>query len=62
MHNASGSCNILKKVVKQLGIHLAKLGSAALTLPHRYDLFRDLKKTYCEKLLYATLVHRATTM
>ncbi len=40
-----GAANILKKVAIQLGISLAEVGRAALTLPKRYDL-SNMKKSY----------------
>ncbi|MEC4812970.1 MAG: transposase [Scytonema sp. PMC 1069.18] len=58
--NAAG--NILRKVASQLGVSLVKLGRAAMTLPHRYDLFNDLKKTFRTKLRSVALAHGATSM
>ncbi|WP_424098269.1 RNA-guided endonuclease InsQ/TnpB family protein [Moorena producens] len=43
--DCNGAANIIKKVTTQL-IDLAKVGRGALTLPHRYDIFRSLKKSY----------------
>jgi putative transposase len=36
--NLNGAGSILKKVATQLGISLAEVGKAALTLPKRYDV------------------------
>ncbi len=44
--DCNGAANILAKVATQLGISLVKVGRAVLTLPHRYDLFHDLKKSF----------------
>ncbi|NEO41300.1 MAG: IS200/IS605 family element transposase accessory protein TnpB [Moorea sp. SIOASIH] len=43
--DCNGAANIIKKVTTQL-IDLAKVGRGVLTLPHRYDLFSSLKKSY----------------
>ena len=43
--DANGSGNILRKVSTQLGISLAKVHGAVLTLPKRYEL-TDLSKSY----------------
>lgn len=47
--DANGGANILRKVATQLGISLAEVGRAVLTLPQRYDIFSNLKKSYREK-------------
>ncbi|KYC41401.1 transposase [Scytonema hofmannii PCC 7110] len=60
--DCNGAANILAKVARQLGVSLVKLGSAVLTLPHRYDLFRDLKKTFRTTGLCVSLDHGATSM
>ncbi len=44
--DCNGAANIARKVARQLGLDLAKLGRAALTLPHRYNLFSDLTRLY----------------
>ncbi|EGJ34599.1 MULTISPECIES: IS200/IS605 family accessory protein TnpB-related protein [Moorena] len=44
--DTNGAANIARKVATQLGLDLAKVGSGSLTLPHRYDLFNSLKKSY----------------
>jgi len=52
--DANGGANILAKVATQLGLSLAEVGRAALTLPKRYDVFSDLRKSYrkrCEACL-----------
>ena len=43
--DCNGSASILRKVATQLGINLAEVGKAALTLPKRYDL-SCLSKSY----------------
>ncbi|MEQ8962928.1 MAG: transposase [Coleofasciculus sp. C2-GNP5-27] len=47
--DCNGAGNILKKVAIQLGLNLAKVGRGSLTLPKRYDLFSNLKRSYREK-------------
>jgi putative transposase len=47
--DANGAANIMAKVAAQLGFSLAEVGRAVLTLPQRYDVFSDLKKSYREK-------------
>ncbi|AOY82835.1 transposase [Moorena producens JHB] len=44
--DCNGAGNIARKVAKQLGLDLTKVGRGALTLPHRYDVFNSLKKSY----------------
>jgi putative transposase len=60
--DCNAAANILRKVASQLGISLVQLGRAALTLPHRYDLFSDLKKTFRNSLRSVALAHGATSM
>ncbi len=52
-----GSANILKKVKTQLNLDLAKVCRGALTLPKRYDLYKNLNKLYrkrCEGAFLST--------
>lgn len=51
--DCNGAANIIKKVATQLGVDLTKVGMGSLTLPKRYDLFTNLKRSYREKC-YAT--------
>lgn len=44
--DCNGAANILRKVATQLGINLAEVGRAVLTLPQRYDLFSSLRRSY----------------
>jgi putative transposase len=44
--DCNGAANILRKVATQRGLSLAEVGRAALTLPQRYDIFSDLRKSY----------------
>ncbi|NEQ88657.1 MAG: IS200/IS605 family element transposase accessory protein TnpB, partial [Moorea sp. SIO2I5] len=44
--DCNGAGNIARKVATQLGLDLAKLGRGALALPHRYDLFDSLSRSY----------------
>jgi IS605 OrfB family transposase len=44
--DCNGAVNIIRKVMTQLDIGLAKVTRAALNLPKRYDLFRSLTKSY----------------
>jgi len=48
--DCNGAANIMRKVATQLGLVLVKVGRGNLTVPHRYDLFSDLKKTFRTKL------------
>lgn len=52
--DANAAANILRKVATQLGISLAEVSRAVLSLPKRYDLFNNLSKAYrkrCEARL-----------
>ncbi|NES45508.1 transposase, partial [Moorena sp. SIO2C4] len=44
--DCNGAANIARKVATQLGLDLTKVGRGALTLPHRYDLFNSMKRSY----------------
>ncbi|NEO45023.1 MAG: transposase [Moorea sp. SIO4A3] len=44
--DCNGAANIARKVTVQLGLDLTKAGRGALTLPHRYDLFTSLSRSY----------------
>ena len=44
--DCNGSANIMRKVATQLGLNLAKVGRAILTVPQRIDLFTRLNKSY----------------
>ncbi|NEP50169.1 MAG: IS200/IS605 family element transposase accessory protein TnpB, partial [Moorea sp. SIO3C2] len=44
--DCNGAANIARKVATQLGLNLAKVGREFLTVPHRYDIFKSLKKSY----------------
>jgi len=46
--DCNGAANIIRKVTTQL-IDLAKVGRGILTVPHRYDLFTDLSRSYRNK-------------
>ena len=62
MHNFNGAANILKKVAIQLGLNLAEIGRAVLTLPQRYDVFQKLSKSYRKRLCCGVSSdHRVTT-
>lgn len=55
--DCNAAANIISKVLTQLGLNLAKVVRAALTLPKRYDLFKGLSKAYrkrCEVRLQTT--------
>lgn len=47
--DAQAAANILRKVAIQLGFNLTKIVRAVLTAAKRYDLFRNLKKSYRRK-------------
>ncbi|NER86830.1 transposase [Moorena sp. SIO3A2] len=44
--DCNAAANIARKVATQLGLNLTKVGSGSLTLPHRYDLWTSLSKSY----------------
>ncbi|BDI18023.1 transposase [Nostoc cf. commune SO-36] len=44
--DCNGSANIMRKVATQLGLNLAEVGRAFLTVPQRIDLFTRLNKSY----------------
>jgi putative transposase len=44
--DCNGSANIMRKVATQLGLNLAEVGRASLTVPQRIDLFTRLDKSY----------------
>ncbi|NEO41941.1 MAG: IS200/IS605 family element transposase accessory protein TnpB [Moorea sp. SIOASIH] len=44
--DCNGAANIARKVATQLGLDLTKVGRGSLTLPHRYDLFGSLSRSY----------------
>lgn len=47
--DCNGAANILRKVSIQLGLSLAEVCRAALTLPKRYELFSSLSSSYRKK-------------
>lgn len=56
--DCNGAANIMRKVATQLGLNLAEVGRASLTVPQRYDLFKRLNKSYrkrCEVRLIAAV-------
>ncbi|MDJ0719102.1 MAG: transposase [Prochloraceae cyanobacterium] len=59
--DANGAANILKKVAIQLGISLAEVGRAALTLLKRYDL-SCIRKSYRKRSEACQLTAVATTV
>ncbi|MEB3182209.1 MAG: transposase, partial [Nostocaceae cyanobacterium] len=44
--DCNGAANIARKVATQLGLNLAEVGRASLTVPQRYDLFTRVNKSY----------------
>ncbi len=57
-----GAANILKKVKTQLNLDLTKVCRGALTLPKRYDLYKNLNKLYrkrCEGVFLTTFTTSA---
>ncbi|NEO36742.1 MAG: IS200/IS605 family element transposase accessory protein TnpB [Moorea sp. SIOASIH] len=44
--DCNGAANIVRKVATQLNLDLTKVGRGSLTVPHRYDVFNSLKKSY----------------
>jgi IS605 OrfB family transposase len=59
--DCNGSANILRKVATQLGLNLAEVGRAALTLPQRVSLFDSLSKLYRKRCEVGLLDRVATT-
>lgn len=60
--DSQAAANCLKKVATQLNISLTKVGKGALTLPKRYDLYKNLSRSYrkrCESVFSTT---RTTTV
>ena len=60
--DCNGACNIQAKVATHLGLALVKVGRGILTVPHRYDLFCDLKKSFRTKLRSISLEYGATSL
>jgi IS605 OrfB family transposase len=59
--DCNGAANILRKVAAHLGLVLEKVVRGSLTAPHRYDLFRNLKKQYRTKSRSVALAHGVTS-
>jgi putative transposase len=59
--DVNAAANIMRKVATQLGLVLVKVGRVVLSLPHRYDLFRDLKNSFRTKLRSVSLEHGVTS-
>ncbi|WP_424094813.1 RNA-guided endonuclease InsQ/TnpB family protein [Moorena producens] len=57
--DCNGAANIAKKVAAQLGIDLTKVGRGSLAVPHRYDLFKSVSRSYRKRSEVAR-VHPAT--
>ncbi|NEQ09650.1 MULTISPECIES: transposase [unclassified Moorena] len=57
--DCNGAGNIARKVAAQLGIDLTKAGRGSMTVPHRYDLFNSLSRSYRTRSEVAR-VHPAT--
>ncbi len=49
--DCNGAANIIRKVATQLAVTLTKVGSGSLTLPQRYDLFSDSRRSYRKRCL-----------
>lgn len=60
--DCNGAANIMRKVAIQLGLALVKVGRGCLTVPHRYDLFGDLKKTFRNSLRSVASARVATSI
>jgi IS605 OrfB family transposase len=59
--DANAAANIIKKVATQLGVCLAEVGRASLTMPQRIDLFNRLDKSYRKKTLRSVSLDRYAT-
>jgi IS605 OrfB family transposase len=60
--DCQGAVNIIRKVMTQLGITLAKVTREALTLPKRYNVFGSLKKVYRKRCVGVLLAPVATSV
>ena len=60
--DCNGSANIMRKVATQLGLSLAEVGRASLTVPQRIDLFRRLSKSYRKRCVVGLLDAVATSV
>jgi putative transposase len=60
--DCNGAANIMRKVATQLGLHLAEVGRASLTVPQRYDLFTRLNQSYRQRCLARILSGFATSV
>ncbi|MDJ0735984.1 MAG: transposase [Nostocaceae cyanobacterium] len=60
--DCNGSANIMRKVATQLGLNLAEVGRASLTVPQRYDLFTRLNKSYRKRCVARILSGVATSV
>ncbi|MGJ5676439.1 MAG: RNA-guided endonuclease InsQ/TnpB family protein [Nostochopsis sp.] len=49
--DCNGAANIMRKVATQLGLILAEVGRASLTVPQRFDLFTRVNKSYRKRCL-----------
>jgi putative transposase len=59
--DCNGAANILRKVATQLGINLAEVSRAVLNLPKRYDVFKDLSRSYRKRCVVPILSAVATS-
>jgi putative transposase len=53
--DCNGAANIARKVATQLGLNLAEVGRASLTVPQRFDLFTRLNKSYRKRCVVGIL-------
>jgi IS605 OrfB family transposase len=60
--DCNGSANIMRKVATQLGLNLAEVGRASLTVPQRIDLFSRLSKSYRKRCVAGLLDPKATSV
>jgi putative transposase len=60
--DCNGAANIMRKVATQLGLKLAEVGRASLTVPQRYDLFTRLNKSYRKRCVVWILSGVATSV
>jgi putative transposase len=51
--DCNGAANIMRKVATQLGLNLAEVGRASLTVPQRFNLFTRLNKSYRKRCVAA---------
>jgi putative transposase len=60
--DCNGAANIMRKVATQLGLNLAEVGRASLTVPQRFDLFTRVNRSYRKRCVARILSGVATSV